>query len=172
MYVPTGRPPGRPKGRQLTVKQSSFVDHYMVTGVGSKAVLLAGYNTINPVRQATELMQNPMVKAEIERRRQMAIKKSELTVEYLTQKLLEIIAKEQEENPQAALRAIELAGKSIAMFKERQEISGPDGDAIRVQEQRVQEEADEFKSRMASIATRGPAGGVSLFPKPGSTGES
>lgn len=171
-HVRTGNPRGRPRGRKLTVKQSSFVDHYMTLGVASKACLAAGYNTINPVRQGTELLQNPAIKEEIERRRVARMEKSEVTVEYLTQKLLEIIAKEQDENPQAALRAIELAGKSIAMFKERQEISGPDGEAIRINEQRVQEEADAFKSRIASMAKRGGEGEVLKFPKPGSSGSS
>lgn len=165
-------PPGRGKGSKLTTRQLAFIDSYMVCGVAKDACLKAGYKTKNPTRQGTELLNHPLVKEEIQKRREKLGEKSQLTVEYLVQKLTEIIQKEQEENPNAALRAIELAGKHLGMYKDRQEISGPDGEAIRIEEQKVQEEADEFKSRIASIAKRTGTGTVLGFPKPSGKSES
>ena len=166
------KPPGRGKGSKLTQRQSSFVDHYMVCGVAKDAVLKAGYKTKNPIRMGTECLNHPLIKAEIERRREILNEKSILSVEYLVQKLISIIEKEHEENPNAALRGIELAGKHLGMYKERQEISGPDGNAIEVREQKIAEDVADFKSRLAGIATRRGAGNLSLVPDAGSDSES
>lgn len=125
----------------------------MVCKVGSEAIVKAGSKTTNPTRAATEMLNHPLVKAEIKRRVEARVEKSELTVEFLTQKLLEIIQTEQGENPQAALRAIELAGKHLGMYKERQEISGPDGEAIQM-EQRTRENADVFTSQLKKLTKK------------------
>lgn len=162
--------PAKGKGAKLSPKMLSFVNEYFVDLNGSEAVLRAGYKTKNPNRIAAELLLHPLVKAEIEQRMKKQEKKAEIRAEYLINKLVRIIEATEEDNPQAALRAIELAGKSIALWKERQEISGPDGGAIEM-EQRVKEDVADFKGRIASIATRQGKGGVSSFPKPGSTSE-
>ena len=98
-------------------------------------------------------MANPLVVQEINRRNALREVKSEVQAEYLIQKLMQIIARTEEDNPQAALRAIELAGKSIALWKERQEISGPDGEAIK-HEQHVKESVADFTSRIKSLSSR------------------
>jgi hypothetical protein len=64
------------------------------------------------------------------------------------------------------LRAIELAGKSIALWKERQEISGPDGEAIK-HEQHIKESVADFTSRISSLAKRGGQTNVVEFTKRG-----
>lgn len=158
------KPPGRGKGSRLTTKQTAFIDEYMVCGVAKDACLKAGYKTKNPTRMGTELLAHPLVKAEINRRKQVRTEKSELTIDFLVQKLLEIIQDEQDENPTAALRAIELAGKHLGMYKERQEISGPDGNAIEIQEQRVKQSAHDFTSKLAELAKRGKAAEDNIIP--------
>jgi hypothetical protein len=79
---------------------------------------------------------------------------------------MNIIEDTQADNPQACLRAIELAGKSIALWKERQEISGPDGEAIK-HEQQVRENVADFTSRIASLAKRNGTSNVLEFPERG-----
>lgn len=147
------KPPGRGKGSKLSVLQSAFIDHYMVTKRGTEAIILAGSRTKNPARAATEMLNHPLVKAEIERRRDVLADKSIMTIEYLAQKLLDIIQREEEENPTAALRAIELAGKHLGMYRDRQEISGPDGAAIQM-EQKTRENAEAFTAQLKKLAKK------------------
>ena len=152
---------GNGKGRKLTGKMLSFIDAYMgeANFQAPKAYSLSRYesNDRNLEIKAAELMQHPLIIAEIKRRQEVRAEKSEVKAEYLINKLMQIIESEQEANPQAALRAIELAGKSIALWKERQEISGPDGGAIE-HEQRVKESVVEFTDRLNAIANKVPGG--------------
>jgi phage terminase small subunit len=162
--------PGNGKGRKLTPKMVEFVDLYMIHQNATKAVELSSYKTINPARHAADLMQHPLIQKEIKQRLAVRSEKAEVKAEYLINKLMNIIEQTQSDNPQACLRAIELAGKSIALWKERQEISGPDGEAIR-HEQHVKESVADFTSRVASLAKRNGTSNVVEFAKrPGEGG--
>ena len=155
-------------GRKLTPKMLSFINAYFGAANFNalKAIELSDYKctTKHSIHQTSaELMNHPLVVAEIKRRMELREQKSEIKAEFLIQKLLEIIQATQEDNPQAALRAIELAGKSIALWKERQELTGADGGAIR-HEQEVKESVADFTSRIASLAERSGEDNVVSFP--------
>lgn len=147
------------KGRKLTPKMLSFIDAYFGAANFNalKAMELSDYNctTKGSIHQTSaELMNHPLVKAEIEKRLDARSKKSEIKSEYLLNKLIQIIDDaEGAEKTADRLRAIELAGKAIALWKERQEISGPDGEAIQ-HEQRVKESVVDFTSKIASLVKR------------------
>jgi len=149
--------------RVLTGKMLSFIDAYFGEAQlnATEAYRLSAYK-ITSMSKATldknvsELMANPLIKAEIEKRFKAREIKSEVKSEYLINKLMQIIEREQEDNPQAALRAIELAGKSIALWKERQELSGPDGEAIK-HEQHVKESVTDFTNRIKQLTSRAPS---------------
>lgn len=163
-------PSPKGKGRKLTSKMLSFVDHYFSDGDfnGTKSLLLSDYKVSdqNAPMMAAELLNHPLVQAEIKRRQVIRTEKSEVKAEYLIMKLMQIIEDTQEGNPQAALRAIELAGKSIALWKERQEISGPDGAAIQ-NELKVKESVADFTSRISSLAKRHGTSNVVSLPDRG-----
>lgn len=153
LSIPDGRiVSGNGKGKKLTAKMLEFIDLYMIHMNATKAMELSSYNTKIPGRQAMDLMQHPLVLAEIDRRLKLRSDKSEVKAEYLIQKLLNII---EDGGIKTAdqLRAIELAGKSIALWKERQEISGVDGAAIQ-HEQRVTEAADAFTQKLKQLGKR------------------
>jgi hypothetical protein len=96
--------------------------------------------------------------------------KSEVKAEYLISKLLEIIDDvEALEKTSDRLRAIELAGKAIALWKERQEVSGPDGGAIQ-HEQNIKESVADFTSRISSLVKRNGTDNVVEFPERRGTG--
>ena len=162
------KPGNNGKGRKLTPKMLEFIDLYMIHMNATKAVELSSYNTKAPTRHGVELMQHPLIREEIEKRlakrTEKATIKAEINSEYLINKLMKIIEATEDDNPQAALRAIELAGKSIALWKERQEISGPDGEAIK-HEQQVKENVADFTSRIASLAKRNGTSNVFEFPE-------
>lgn len=148
------------KGRKITPKMLSFVNAYFgeANFNATKAYELSDYESTSTSKatkdkSVSELMAHPLVVKEIERRQALRQERSEVKAEYLINKLMQIIETEQEANPQAALRAIELAGKSIALWKERQEISGPDGEAIK-HEQQVKESVADFTTRLQSLTRR------------------
>ena len=103
-------------------------------------------------------MNHPLVIEEIQRRldrrSEKAEKKAELTADYLIAKLITIIEDATEaEKTTDRLRAIELAGKAIALWKERQEVTGADGEAIRIEQERKETVAD-FTSRISRLVKR------------------
>lgn len=145
---------GNGKGKKLTPKMLEFVDLYMIHMNATKAVELGSYKTINPTRHAADLMQHPLIRAEIEKRLEARSAKSEVEASYLIQKLMNIVESSDDRvKVSDTLRAIELLGKSIALWKERQEVSGPDGAAIQ-HEQRVTESADAFTQKLKQLGKR------------------
>lgn len=173
-YLEPGKePPTKGKGSQLGAKMKIFVECFLADPQrnASRAVLEAGYKTKNPNRMATNLLRHPLVKKAIDEGDAARRERMEFSADFLLMKLMAII-NDPDVKTNDILRAIELAGKSIALWKERQEISGPDGEAIRVQEQRIEREIEDFKSRITGIADRGGKGSVLSFPKSGSSGKS
>lgn len=155
-------------GRKLTPKMLSFINAYFGAANFNalKAIELSDYNckTKHSIHQTSaELMNHPLVKAEIDKRMAKREQKSEIKAEYLLNKLISIIDGVQDEKTADRLRAIELAGKAIALWKERQEVSGPDGGAIR-HEQEVKETVADFTSRIASLVKRTGTDNVVEFP--------
>lgn len=161
--------PTRGKGSKLSAKMTLFVDEYLVDLNASAAVLRAGYQTRNQNRIAAELLAHPLVKAEIDRRTQDRREKMELKADYLINKLISLIEKDSIKDGDL-IRAIELAGKSIALWKDRQEISGPDGKAIEM-EQKVQENVADFTRKLSRLAAVGGTGGVAKLPESRGKGE-
>ena len=167
--------PSKGRGKRLTPKMISFIDAYMgeARGNATKAYEMSDYECSNPKLyniNAAELMAHPGVTAEITRRQKLRSErieaKAEVKAEYLINKLMEIIEDIGTEKTADRLRAIELAGKSIAMWKERQEVTGADGAAIQ-HEQHVKESVADFTSRISSLAKRSGTDNVVEFPERG-----
>lgn len=159
-------------GRKLTPKMLSFINAYFGAANFNalKAIELSDYNckTKYSIHQTSaELMNHPLVKAEIEKRLEKREKKSEVKAEYLINKLIEIIDDiDASEKTADRLRAIELAGKAIALWKERQEVTGADGQAIQM-EQHVKESVADFTSRLSGLVKRAGTTNVVEFPERG-----
>jgi phage terminase small subunit len=161
--------PTKGKGSKLTDKQTRFIEEYLVDLNATAAVLRAGYVTTNPNRIATDLLRHPLVKRELDKMRDERRERMEATVDYVVNKLINIIEKTEEANPNAALRGLELVGKHLGMYKDRQEISGPDGAAIQYQ-QKVKEDAADFASAISRLIERGRADEVAEQPNTGTAG--
>lgn len=153
------------KGRALTMKMESFVQHYLVCQNASEAVRLAGYKTKNPHKMGAELLRHPLVRKAVDEGREDRKERMELTADWILNRLVDITNREGIRTSDE-IKAIELLGKSLALWKERQEISGVDGKAIET-EQRIREDVADFTSSLARLAKRGGAAEVVEFPKPG-----
>lgn len=151
------------RGVELTMKQRLFVEAYFANNYNAtEAAKEAGYNGNNLNRIGHELLQKPHVKAAVEELAQKRIKEISLTEEYVIRKLVRTIEKaEQDNNLSAVLRGIELAAKNLGMLRERTEISGPDGDAIRMEN--VDNEAKDFARKIASIGRRSGTTGLAVI---------
>lgn len=160
--------PTKGKGSKLTPKMKNFIDEFFVDFIPAKAVVRAGYKAKNPNKLGAELILHPLVSAEIQKRQEERREKTEVRAEYLLNQLISIIDSASEKT-QDKLRAIELAGKSIALWKDRQEVSGPDGKAIEM-EQRTKEDVADFTSTISRLAKRSGEGEITEFPKRGSEG--
>lgn len=152
-YLKPGEtPPKVGRGSRLTPKMLRFIEEYMADPKmnGSQAVLRAGYKTRNANRIATDLMRHPLVKKEIENRLAERRERMSLTSDYVLAKLQEIVDKTEESNPAVAVRSLELLGKHLGLYRDRQEISGPDGKAIEM-EQKTKEDVSDFTSRLQRL---------------------
>lgn len=154
--------PSSGKGARLSPKMRLFIDEFFIDFNATSAVLRAGYKTGNPAQLAAELRNHPLVNSEIERRQDVLSDKKEIERDYLLNKLVDVI-ESGEERTSDKLRAIELAGKAIALWRDRQEISGPDGEAIRT-EQKTEQNVADFKSKLAILAKRAGTENVIEFP--------
>jgi phage terminase small subunit len=168
-YIQPGQePPLKGKGSKLSPKMALFVEEYMVDLNASEAVLRAGYKTRNQNRMGAELLRHPLVAAEVSKRKEARSDRLELTADYVLTKLVDIVEKSND-NPTAALRGLELLGKHLGLYRDRQEISGPDGGAIEM-EQKAEKNAADFTSQLSRLARRSGEGEVVKFPIP--TGKS
>lgn len=161
------KPAGRPV--VLTPKMLKFVEEMLVDMDPQRACVRAGYASKNPKEAAYKLMKHPLVKAHLESRMGERTERLDLTADFVIMKLMSIVQKTEKENPTAALRGLELLGKHLGMYRDRQEISGPDGAAIQMQEKVTQSAAD-FTSRISSLADRARAGIVVVGTNTGSAG--
>lgn len=146
-----------------------FVEHFLACSNASEAVRLAGYVTNNEHKLGSELRRHPLVSKAIDEGHEKRKERMEITADYLLAKLVDVIDNDTDRTSDK-LRAIELAGKAIALWKERQEISGPDGGAIAMEQKRINDDVSDFTSRIARLAKRNGTDGVSEFPKPGADG--
>lgn len=164
MLTPNATPPKTGKGSKLSKKMELFVEEYFVDLNASKACLRAGYKTQAPNRMASKLLNHPLVAEAIRQRTEERKEETKLSAEYVITKLIAIAERNEEGNPTAALRSLEMLGKTLGLFKDRQEISGPDGEAIQIQQEQIKQNVDEFTSRIASLAKRNGTGTVVEFP--------
>lgn len=148
--------PTKGKGSKLSALQQKFVEAYTdPSGPGYRlatgAVRVAGYKTNNPAVLGTQLMQQPLVVQTIKEIEQARRERLELTADYVINKLMDLVEGTDKDNDR--IRALELLGKNLGLFKERQEISGPDGKAIEY-EQKLKEDANDFTRAIARLAKR------------------
>jgi phage terminase small subunit len=117
----------------LTKKQQMFVTEYCADPQCGKeeAARRAGFSRNRAAITACELMKNPEVQREIERRLTKKLDKLETTQESVLQELHAIIEAAKEAGAghwqmQARLKATELLGKYLKMFTEKVEVGPSD----------------------------------------------
>lgn len=146
----------------LTPKQRQFCEEFVKDLNASKAVIRAGYDTKYPNRIGVQLLSNPGIKIATDALLLQKSNNNDVTKDYVLRKIVSQVEKaEKNNNPNAALRGLELLAKHLGMFVERKEISGPDGGAIEY-EQKVKQDAAALESAIARLSSRGGKGGLAI----------
>jgi phage terminase small subunit len=142
----------------LTEKQRLFCYEFLKDLNGSQAALRAGYNTKYPEKVANELKRNEGVQVALAFLRKGQEEKLSLDVSFVLNKIVKSMERaEKKGNETAVLRGAELLAKHLGMFVDRQEISGPNGEAIHVKEEQLRQTAEEFKSKILSLSRKSNA---------------
>lgn len=138
----------------LTIRQRRFAEEYVIDFKSREAAIRAGYSLTDIDKQAYIVKNHKGVSKYIEYLSESkASKIVSVTPEYLIQQLTAVMNKEGIKDSDK-IRSIELLMKHKGMFIDKTEITGRDGEAIRIEQQRVQEEAEDFADTIRRMARK------------------
>lgn len=123
----------------LTAKQAAFVDEYLIDLNATQAALRAGYSEKTAKQTGCENLTKPDVAEAIAKRQAERLSRLELTqdqvlrdINAVKQDAMQTVADKDGNtvmaDRNAALKALELQGRHLAMFTDKQKIGG-DGEA-------------------------------------------
>ncbi len=108
---------------RLTPKQRRFVEEYLVDLNGTQAAIGAGYSKRTAQEQSSRLLSNVMVRRVIDAATEALSERTEVTVERVVNEL-SFVAFEGEHKTSDKLKALELLGRHLGMFKDKVEVEG------------------------------------------------
>lgn len=114
----------------LTAKQALFVKHYLVSLNATQSAIEAGYSE----KTAKEMGHENLTKPHISEAISKALAERSQRVEWTAEDILrdiKTIAKNGE-NESVKLKALELGGKHLGMFKDKVELTGDEGGPLKV----------------------------------------
>lgn len=137
--------------QELTGQQKLFVHEYLVDLCAKQAAIRAGYSAKTAEAMSHKLMQKPHIRAAIQKRMDKRSKKTDITAEYVLSNLKELVERCMQKEPvmvrqgndwvesgewkfdsSGANKSLELLGKHLKLFTDRQEITGADGGPIQI----------------------------------------
>ena len=138
----------------LTPRQRAFCEEYIMDFKGQEACIRAGYSPKCAARQAYLLHMNLGIQTYIDHlRRSREQKIAVADADYVVAKITTVMNAEKTRDSDI-LRGAELLAKILGMLKDRTEISGPDGEAIRVQNERVEQDARAMQDLFRHLSTK------------------
>lgn len=138
----------------LTIRQRKFAEEYVLDFSQKEAAIRAGFSPKHADKMGYLARRHKGVEVYIRHLSQSkASKIMTVTPEYLIDELVKVMAREGIKDSDK-IRSIELLMKHKGMFIDRTEITGKDGEAIRIEQQRIDEEAREFAASIRRMANK------------------
>lgn len=103
----------------LTFQQLAFIDEYLKTFNATQSAITAGYATKGAGATASRLLSYVNVRAEIKKRQELKERSSNITREFITEKLLELIQdcyNDEKTDRTSALKAMDMLAKMNGMY--------------------------------------------------------
>ena len=124
----------------MTDKQKAFVDEYLVDLNASAAARRAGYSERTAGAEAVKLMGKPEIQAAISEAKAERSRRTEITADYVLNNLRNIAERcmiEEDFNPAGANKALELLGKHLGLWTDKQEtvLTGPGGGPVETRQE-------------------------------------
>lgn len=114
--------------KKLTLKQSRFVDEYMIDGNATQAAIRSGYSKHTSSRIGQENLHKPVIRDELEIRRRLLSEKTGVDAAYVlrqAQKLHERCMDMERFDPANSARSLEIIGKhvNVQAFNEKSSVN-------------------------------------------------
>lgn len=139
------------KGDKLTDKQQMFVREYLIDLNATQAAIRAGYSPKTARQIAEENLSKPYIAEEIQKANAKRLQKAEISADWVLSRLKEIAERCMQAEPvliregnewvesgeykfdsSGANKSLELIGKHLKLFTDRQEITGADGGPLQI----------------------------------------
>ena len=108
--------------KSLTLKQFLFANKYVVHGNGTKAAIEARYSEKSAYAIASENLRKPKIKEAIQSIKDKAMDKLNITVEGVYSNVWEIANRKDDGVLGHALKANQMLGKDLGVFKDKSEL--------------------------------------------------
>ena len=123
---------------KLTPKQQCFVNEYLIDLNATQAAIRAGYSEKTANRIGPQLLVKTCVSEAIQQARQELEKRTQITADLVLKELAAIALDDASDVSDSRLRytnkirALELLGKHLGMFKEKVSVEMPEGGVIMI----------------------------------------
>lgn len=115
----------------FTPRQTRFIEEYLVDGNATQAAIRAGYSRRSAAAQGHENLRKPEVWAEIERRRTALAARTEITAEWVLQRLaIEATREGEGASHGSRVTALTTLARTLGMFREKAEPEGGKSDRL------------------------------------------
>lgn len=125
----------------MTTKQKTFCDEYLLDLNGTQAAIRAGYSVKTARQIADENLAKPYIQAVIQAATRERSERTQITADDVLRDIQRVkdnaMAYRQDKDGtdvmvdmSAALKALEMLGRHLCMFTDKREITGADGGAI------------------------------------------
>jgi phage terminase small subunit len=109
---------------KLTPKMKRFCDEYLISLNAKQAAIKAGYSKKTADVIGAENLVKPSIKEYIEARQQKITERTEITQDMIVKELAKIgLADDNEVRKSDKLKALELLGKTIGLFKDGTQVN-------------------------------------------------
>lgn len=136
--------------KKLTPKQQAFVDEYLIDFNATRAAIKAGYSEKTAKEIGAQNLTKLNIQQAISKVQRKRSERTEITQDYVLITIQQTIERCKQAEPvfnkdgeetgeykfdsNAVLKGCDLLGKHLGMFKDKVELSGPDGGPVQIDE--------------------------------------